>query len=219
MRSIACALGCIVLLACCSPYVRAEESTGSRWWPFGQKKDAAAAPSSEAPGSALATTRPNTAPITPVPPAQQPQSPVPPTPAPTDENWMLKSSKSKTSWPRLKKPTSPFAKKELPADAAKNSWVEQQPAPPKPSPFKPVTDGAHKVAQGTKKVWHKTVDALTPGESEPAPHNPRSHVAKRDAEPSFWQKMFGSEPEPKHPATMPGFIAQQRVDAAPSQTR
>lgn len=218
MRSIACALG-IVLVAFCPMSKAASESTGSTWWPFGQKNEAAAAPSSVAPRSAPAATQPNTTPMTPVPPSQRLQTPVPPTPAPTDENWMLKSSKSKVSWPHLTKPSNPFAKKETPADAAKNSWVEKQPTPPKPSPLKPVTDGAHKVAQGTKKVWHKTVDALTPGESEPAPHSPRSHVAKRDAEPSFWQRMFGSEPEPKHPPTMPGFIAQQRVDAAPSQTR
>lgn len=219
MRSIACALGCIVLLACCSPCVGADESAESHWWQFGRKKDAAATPSSLTPAGTPAVTQPNTTPRTPVPPNRQLQTPVPPNPAPNDENWMLKSSKSKVSWPRLTKPSNPLAKKETLADAAKNSWVEKQPTPPKPSLMKPVTDGAHKVAQGTKNVWHKTVNALTPGESEPTPHSPRSHVAKRDAEPSFWQKMFGSEPEPQHPATMPGFIAQQRVDAAPSQTR
>lgn len=125
---------------------------------------------------------------------------------------MLKSSKSKVSWPHLKKPSNPFAKNETPADAAKNSWVEKQPTPPKPSPFKPVTDGAHKVAQGTKKAWHKTVDALTPGDSEPAPHSPRSHVAKHDAEPSFWQKMFGSKEEVKQPETVPQWMAQKRLE-------
>lgn len=211
MRSIACALG-IVLVAFCSMSKAASESTGSTWWPFGQKKEAAAAPSSTAPASAPAATQPNTTPMTPVPPNQQLQTPVPPTPAPTDENWMLKSSKSKVSWPHLKKPSNPLAKKETPADAAKNSWVEKQPTPPKPSVMKPVTDGAHKVAQGTKNVWHKTVNALTPGKSEPSPHSPSSHVAKHDAEPSFWQKMFGSKEEVKQPETVPQWMAQKRLE-------
>lgn len=212
MRSIACALG-IVLVAFCMTSKAASESSGSTWWPFSHHE--AAKPAAQVVGMGGSTPM---APPGSIGPTGQ-STPIPPTAAPgstssaaKDENWMLKSSKGKVGWPHLTKPSNPFAKKESPADAAKNSWVEKQPAPPKPSPFKPVTDGAHKVAQGTKKVWHKTVNALTPGESEPAPHTPRSHVAKHDAEPSFWQKMFGSKEEVKQPETVPQWMAQKRLE-------
>lgn len=224
MRSIACALGGIVLLTCCSPSIRAEESTGSRWWPFGQKKVAVAPPPPEqAPPSAALNTPPGGALTTPVPPAQQSPAPAVAPPTPNDENWMLKSSKSKVSWPRLAKPnapTNPFAKKEAAAEPPRNTWVEPTPEPPKPSPFKPITDGASKVARGTKNAWRKTVDAVTPGEPTPPPRNSSSsRVARDDAKPSFWQRMFGPDEEPQGSQTMPGFIAQQRVDAAPNRTR
>lgn len=212
MRSIACALG-IVLVAFCQTSKAASESTGSTWWPFGHHDEAKTAPPVVGMGGSTPMAPPGsigpTTPSTPIPPTATPGST---SSAAKDENWMLKSSKSKVSWPHLTKPSNPLAKKETPANAAKNSWAEKQPTPPKPSLMKPVTDGAHKVAQGTKNVWHKTVNALTPGKSEPSPHSPSSHVAKHDAEPSFWQKMFGSKEEVKQPETVPQWMAQKRLE-------
>lgn len=217
MRSIACALGGIVLLTCCSSYIRAEESNSSRWWPFGPKKEVVTPPRSAEPLPSTTPALPPRGPLTtPLPPT--PRTPVPPTapPAPNDEKWMLKTSKGKVGWPHLTKPhlpNNPFAKQEVASEPPRNTWVEPTPEPPKPSLFKPITAGAHKVAQGTKKAWHKTIDVLTPGEPEPpAGRGVSSRIAQRDAEPSFWQKMFGGKEEVQQPETVPQWMAQKRLE-------
>ncbi len=225
MRHIARALVGIVLIATNSQNLAAAETT-SHWWQFGHKNETkvsqppSLAPSASPqqmpyPGGALSQpTRPSSAPL-----ARQSQLP---SNSADKEHWMLSSPKGKVGWPHLAKPHLPttgiFAHKPN-ADPTRNSWVEKTPTPPKPSPMKPITDGAHKVAKSTKAAWHKTVDALTPGEPAPAPRNSSSRIAKRDAQPSFWKRMFGSEQEPQGSQTMPEFMAQQRVDASPTQTR
>jgi hypothetical protein len=136
---------------------------------------------------------------------------------------MLNSPNGRVSWPRLNKPKLPekglFAQKNTP-DAARNSWLEKEAVEPKPSPFKPITDGAHKVSQGTKKAWRKTVDAITPGEPEPAARtNGSSRIARQDVKPPFWKRMLGEKEETSGSRTMPEFMAQQRVDAEPNRPR
>ena len=223
MRPIARALGSAVLVIGCTRNLAAAESTGSKWWPFGRHDGAVETKVAQPPalGTAgstplatpLAMPRTSVAPSAPL--ANQTQLPSDPADAAPKEHWMFKSRKGKVGWPHLSKPQAPstglFAEKKPTADAARNSWAEQTPAPPKPSPMKPVTDGAHKVAQGTKNAWHKTVDALTPGDPTPAPSN-GSRIAKRDVEPPFWKRMFGAEPEPQGSQTMPEFMAQRRLD-------
>lgn len=227
MRHTLCALVGLALLFCTSLNAAAAE-TGSRWWPFGHKDEAAVTP----PPAAATATAPSTPPLlTPYkgdtaanfgatgPLAPQSQAPAVQPEATPKENWMLSSPKGKVGWPRLNKPQMPsaFTAKKPPVDATRNSWAEQ-PVTPKPSPLQPIKDGASKVGKGTKAAWHKTVDALTPGEPEPS--RPASaRIAKQEAKPSVWKRMWGEKPEPQGSQTMPGFIAQQRVDSAPTQTR
>jgi len=132
------------------------------------------------------------------------------------ERWMLSSPKGKVSWPHLNKdlskggPLFPSKKKE--ENPARNSWVEKTPEPPKPSPMKPLSDGAHKFSASTKSAWHKTVDALTPGEPEAKPKATSPRIAKREVQPPFWKRMFGASNEPQQPKTVPEWMAQQRLD-------
>jgi hypothetical protein len=171
---------------------------------------AAVTPNTAAPGAADATT-----PI--------PHEASLPTTAETEkkESWMLSSKKGKVSWPHLNKdlskggPLFKSDKKEQEADPTRNSWAEKTPAPPKPSPMKPVTDGAHKFSAGTKSVWNKTVNALTPGDEKDkakgkAPTAPR--IAKREVQPPLWKRMFGAKSELQQPQTVPEWMAQQRLD-------
>ena len=214
-----------MLVTCCSQTPASAETKG--WWPFskGAETKVVQPPAVTAPGATRPTQRPaGTLAQLPAAPSQA-QSPLPSTSADATEkeHWMFSSPKGKVSWPKLTKPHFPttglFAEKPA-ADATRNSWAETTPTPPKPSPLKPITDGAHKVSMSTKAAWHKTVDALTPGDPTTAPRGSSARIAKRDAaKPSLWSRMFGPEPEPQGSQTMPGFIAQQRVEAAPNQTR
>jgi hypothetical protein len=132
------------------------------------------------------------------------------------ERWMLSSPKGKVSWPHLNKDLSKggplFSTKKKEEDPTRNSWVEKTPAPPKPSPMKPVTDGAHKFSTSTKSAWHKTVDALTPGEPTPQPKASSPRIAKREVQPPSWKRMFGAKSELQQPQTVPEWMAQQRLD-------
>ena len=132
------------------------------------------------------------------------------------ERWMLSSPKGKVSWPHLNKDVSKggplFSSKKKEENPARNSWVEKTPEPPKPSPMKPLTDGAHKFSASTKSAWHKTVDALTPGEPDARPKATSPRIAKREVQPPFWKRMFGTSSEPQQPKTVPEWMAQQRLD-------
>jgi hypothetical protein len=226
MRHTLCALVGVTLVACSTQDLAAAEA-GSKWWPFGRRDDAnVAQPSAVAPSGAGMLTQPQpnsaAAPLGVAPSAPlAPQSQLPSALAETspNEDWMFSTPKGKVGWPQLNKPQLPsaFSSRKPAADATRNSWVEQ-PVTPKPSPLKPITDGAQKVGKSTKAAWQKTVDALTPGESTPS-RTSGARIAKRDTQPSFWQRLMGEKEEPQGSQTMPGFIAQQRVDAAPSQTR
>ncbi|MCC7474438.1 MAG: hypothetical protein IT425_03515 [Pirellulales bacterium] len=220
----------VVISIGCVSVSEAAESSGSRWWPFGNKAEKAASPvlgaepviqQSEARGMPVTTPGaqlPGGA-MQAVPPiaAEGYHAAAPVEPAPKDR-WMINSPKGKVGWPKLTRPKLPtpgfLASPSKPAADARNSWVQPTPKPAKPSPFKPVADGARKVANGTKKAWRKTVDALTPGEKSPGPtaNENNARIASRDTKPPIWKRMFGSEPEPQNQQTIPGFIAQERVD-------
>jgi hypothetical protein len=133
---------------------------------------------------------------------------------------MIESPLAKVSWPRVHMPevpkphlpTSPWPKKSE-TSTARNTWVEPTPEPPKPSPLQTVKDGAHKVGQGTRAAWDKTVDFVTPG----PPKQSSARVARRNhqpTKPSMWKKMFGmNEPSKEDGSqTISQFIAQDRVD-------
>jgi hypothetical protein len=129
---------------------------------------------------------------------------------------MVDSPRKKISWPTLRMPEVP--KPPMPrfgpagdqaAAASRNTWTDVPPVAPKPSPLQTVKEGAAKVGTGTRNAWHKTVDALTPGESESARS---SRVAKREIQPPLWKRMFGAKSELQGPQTVPEWMAQQRLD-------
>jgi len=226
MRHTWCALVGLTLLICWTQTASAE--TGSRWWPFGQKDEAAAElpPVTPAPsattspllGSESYGNSPQLGVTAPLGPQSQGAAVPPETTA--KESWMYKSDKGKVGWPRLNKPKLPSFTAKQPTEAPRNSWVQPEPVTPKPSPLKPITDGASKVGKSTKAAWHKTVDAITPGEPKsPSSRTSGARIAKKETQPPFWKRMWGEKPEPQPSQTMPGFIAQQRVDSANTKTR
>jgi len=160
------------------------------------------------PGAAQSATATAPAATATTPLAQQTAPPVGPE-GETKERWMLNSKKGKVSWPHFNKELSKggplFKSDKKVEDPTRNSWVEKTPAPPKPSPVKPVTDGA-------KSAWQKTKDALTPGEEKPQPNATSPRIAKRELKPTFWKRMFGAKSELQQPQTVPEWMAQQRLD-------
>ncbi len=128
---------------------------------------------------------------------------------------MFSTPRSKVSWPHLTTPHWPtsgvFAEKKPDGESTRNSWVQKTPASPNPSPLQPLTDGAHKVAQSTKRAWHKTVNALTPGEPT-ASRSDSSRIAQHEVDTPWWKRMFGAKAEVQQPQTIPEWMAQKRLD-------
>ena len=77
------------------------------------------------------------------------------------------------------------------------------------SPFAPITAGASKVSAGTKKAWQGAKEMFSFGSGEKTPRSIAS--ANSSAEPSFWQRMAGKQPEPQGPQTVAEFMSQPRV--------
>jgi hypothetical protein len=243
MRHFARVLIVIALTACCSHRAVAADSSsssGSSWWPWSSSTEKKAEPSALGAGGSTPLGTPQTGGAVSRPlagPAQSPlggsvqsplggplQSPLgdsaPKKKDESKDHWMLSSPSGKVSWPKLSMPKLPSTSTST-ADTKKaepkhNSWVEKTPAPPKPSPMKPVTDEAHKISKATKDAWHKTVNAVTPSSSTPAKTNsgvdnsPR--VAKKEMDPPWYKRMFGAKTEIQQPQTVPQWMAQQRLD-------
>ena len=199
MRVAARALIVVLVITGCRELLAAESN--SSWWPFGHHNDAALTqPQAVAANSSslAAAQQPTTGPI-----AHQVQLPTSPDAA--------AAAKKKSSWLHLPKLTS--SEKKTKAESTRNAWAAKPAAKTSSSPLKPVTDGAHKVTEGTKAAWHKTVTALTPGgKSKPQPA-PSPQVANREAQPSFWKRMTGSkQPATQQAQTVPQWMAQKRLD-------
>jgi hypothetical protein len=190
--------------------------SGKKWWQFGQGQQADVTATPQAAPMNRATSQPWNAPeagavTTPI---DQPSTLDQPLDADQPEpHWMLSSPLAKVSWPRLhmpevpkpKMPAAPFSNNAMPT-TNKNAWAVPNAQPPlKPSPMQ-------RFGQSTRNAWHKTVDALTPGDDSKS-GGPSSRVARRDDR-SVWQKMFGSdEPKKKEGSqTIGEFIAQDRID-------
>jgi hypothetical protein len=202
-----------VMLIGCNGLSAIGAEEGSKWWPFGRSRDLDAAQSSTATDSAEAPPSATDSAIS----TDQPYATAPE--SEREQRWMISSSKSKISWPRVHMPEfskpsvppahTPFASG--PDNPSRNSWVEKDVTEPKPSPMQSMKDGAKRFGQSTRDAWDRTVDALTPGDkSQPA--DASSRVARRD-QPSMWQRMFGTdEPAKKEgPQTVTEFMAQDRV--------
>jgi hypothetical protein len=220
MRHTWCALVGVTLVACCSQDLAAAEA-GSKWWPFGRRDEASVA---QPPTVATPSTTPPLAPqsnrfaaplgtATPAPANPQFEQPSATAETSPKENWMFSTKKGKVGWPQLNKPQLPpaLSARKPAEDATRNSWVEQEPITPKPSPLQPLADSARKIGKSTKAAWNKTVDAVTPGELTPRP-SPGARVAKRNTEPPFYRKWFSPKEAPRGSETVPEFMAQQRLD-------
>ncbi len=212
MRFAARALIGVLFVVCCRDVVAAE--SGSGWWPFGHKDEAAV---SQTPGVAANSVPPVKAPLAGAGPVAH-QVELPQSPPDSNDHWMLNTPQKKVSWPKLHMPELPkphlpsalsSAKKPTTA-SSHNSWA-QPPAAPKPSPLQSMKNGANSVAAGTKSAWHKTVAAVMPGDKSKKETSAR--VAKREPQPSLWKRMLGAkQPEVQPPQTVPQWMAQKRLD-------
>ena len=198
-------VGILIVGACVCNAAAAEP--GSRWWPFGRRE----VEESQPPAS-VASSR-TTAPS---PVGQQAPLPQEPADDQPEQRWMIDSPMAKVSWPRIHLPEVPslqrpqFWPKKSDVDAARNAWAEQNPTATQPSPLQAVADGARRVGDSTRAAWHKTVDAITPGDSSDGNN---SRIARRQARPPFWKRMFGAEQwQPEGPQTVTEWMAQERLD-------
>lgn len=215
MRHSMRALIGVMLVGCCSAQVFSAESSPA-WWRFGRSKSETVAP------PAIDGAAQPAAPTSIAPQSTLPQGTLPEysTVEEPEQSWMINSPFTKVSWPRIHMPempkptlpTSPWAKKEPEADPTRNRWVETPPEAVKPSPMQSVSNGARRVGESTKAAWHKTVDALTPGEPSDS-SAPSSRVARRERG-SAWSRMFSSDTPTKKEGsqTIPEFMAQDRLD-------
>jgi hypothetical protein len=196
MRFAARILVCVLVLGT-GRAVTATES-GTSWWPFSHKQETTLSQ----PTAVAAPTSPYLNPVQAAPgpvthEVQLPQS---------ADSAAAAKSKSWLHMPSLPKlGSSTKSQKDT-----KNRWVQKAPAPKSSGPVQAMKDGANKVSSSTKSAWHKTVTTLTPGSKSKQATSASPRVAQSD-KPPFWKRMVG-EKEPEHPATMPGFLAQKRLD-------
>jgi hypothetical protein len=198
------------------PAATAAEQSGVRLWPFGGDRTG----NSEVTGNSLATKSPAAANAG----SSAAMPSIPPTTRYTDElpeqHWMLNSPLARVSWPRIHMPEVSLPKPKIPrpqiwprksqVDDARNAWIQTSPDPARPTPLQAMQQGAQRVGQSTRTAWRKTVDVLTPGEASSTP-DPR--VAERDAKPTLWQRMRGTQPEQKQGSqTVTEMLSQERID-------
>lgn len=70
----------------------------------------------------------------------------------------------------------------------------------------PVKSGYGKVSEGTRRAWEGTKEMFTFGQGNSAP------AARSQPQPSFWKRMFTSEPEKNDgPQTVGEWMAQPRL--------
>ena len=78
----------------------------------------------------------------------------------------------------------------------------------KPSMFAPLTAGAHKISDGSRKAWAGAKEMFSFGRGHSDPQAP-TPAAKKG--PSLWARMFTPK-EPEGPKTVAEWMAQPRLD-------
>lgn len=78
------------------------------------------------------------------------------------------------------------------------------------SPFAPISAGANKVTEGTKKAWEGTKEMFSFGGDDAAPKT--RAPGQPQAEPSLWQRLTGKQPEPTGPQTVGEWMSQPRLN-------
>jgi hypothetical protein len=112
------------------------------------------------------------------------------------------------SWPSIPLPTITMPKLTMPK-LSMPKWPTH-PDGTYYSPWTPITAGASKISAGTKKVWEGTKEMFSFGAKDEV-SQPRLPAAAQ-AQPSFWQRMTGHEPEPTGPQTVAEWMSQPRLD-------
>ncbi len=208
MRNMLRALFCLLIVAChSSPALAAEHRW---WWPFnrggGQELELTGNSLSPPPGASSSI-------------SAQTAAPQHPATSTLERRWMPESPLGKVRRPKIHLPEMSLPKPRLPqapwssnnqaAPDARNVWAQPAPQTARRSPLQTVKQGAQRVGSGTRAAWHKTVDVMTPGDS----NAPTPQVATGPAKPSMWQRMFGQDKPPEQgPRTVTEWMAQDRLD-------
>jgi hypothetical protein len=198
----------VVLTTLCFGQVCAEE-TKSTWWPFGAKEEPTA--------PADAATPPMASEVAVADSDADSRFKWPSLPELTWPSFASESEEGTTpispdATPKVdRRPSSRYTKAARPP---RNSWAKKdpqaQPTEPATSPWQTVSEGARRVGDTTAAAWHKTVDAVTPGEDAPAATS--APVAQQQPSKSWWNWWGGDETEPEGPRTVTEWMAQDRLD-------
>jgi hypothetical protein len=190
-------IGILLIGSCLNGVARAQAD--ARWWPFGRSEGSEAQPEDAVFEPAAST--PNHV------GAQPPSTQYLPEEEP-EQRWMIDSRLGKVSWPRLHVPQMPWSER-AEADETRNTWAHHDPARQQPGPLGAVRRSVHRVGEGTRAAWDKTVDALTPGvDSDVAD----SQTAQREVRPPWWRRMLSAKEQPQGPQTVTEWMAQDRLD-------
>jgi hypothetical protein len=135
----------------------------------------------------------------------------PPASVPAESSWFPKPSWPAVNMPELSRPRLPrpqFLPSEPSAGPSRNSWYVPPAESRRSSPWQAMKGGAHRVGQGTRAAWSKTVDVLTPWSNRES-----RHVAHRQPKPPLWKRALGiAEEEPQGPRTVTEWMAQERLN-------
>lgn len=175
--------------------------TKSHWWQFGRETSQPSAPATVTPSPTMTPADPTVT-------------------AAEDDSWFHWPAMPKPSWPELGRfdhePTAAQAAtpgtqqhaasryrfgKPAPKARPRNTWAQKSAtAAPKPSTWQ-------NVSTSTRNAWDKTIDFVTPGDSE----SPATPVA-RQSEQSWWGRMWHGEDKQEGPQTVTEWMAQDRID-------
>lgn len=121
------------------------------------------------------------------------------------------SGVKQTNWYTLPMPKITMPKIEMPRFHMPSFWASSAEASAdKPSMFAPVTAGAQKISDGSKKAWEGTKEMFSFSRGTSGKHDSNAASRKRKG-PSLWERMFTPK-EPEGPRTVAEWMAQPRLD-------
>ncbi len=119
------------------------------------------------------------------------------------------SGVKQTNWYTLPMPKITMPKIEMPRFSMPSFGASGgESSADKPSMFAPLTAGAHKVSDGSKKAWEGAKDMFSFGRGHSDQKAPKPASNKG---PSLWERMFTPK-EPEGPRTVAEWMAQPRLD-------
>lgn len=121
--------------------------------------------------------------------------------AAADETAMVDSSAFKLTWPKVELPK--FSWKGAEGKEADASLTPE--GNPVSRALDKVSESSKNAANNVRNAWGAAMDKLPFGGGDEA------KVAQKDAQPSFWSRIFSPAEEPQGSETMQEFLAQERV--------